>query len=118
MKSKQAKAGKCSARRQLCPSTAGGAYSDVLTAVEIARFAEHASPVDELLLLRAQVRRLARRIDLDDRDCGLKQLRILAEMIRAIAALERLRLAAGRSDVSTAASLPQVLAALSPADTL
>ncbi len=95
-----------------------GAYADLLTADELARFAARASLVDEVLLLRAQLHRLARRIDLDDEECGLKKLRVLIDMVRAIATLERVRLLTGSREAEAGLDLPRVVAIVKPSQGL
>ncbi len=64
--------------------------------------------------MRAQVYLLARRIDLDDEDRGLKKLRMLIEMVRTIATLERVRLLQCSKEAGTAVELSRAVALVRP----
>jgi hypothetical protein len=114
VKKEQRKAAARPAHPRPNPPAPGRAYADTLSADEVTRFAEHASPVDELLLLRAQVHRLARRIDLDDLDSTFKRIRLVTDIVRVIATLERLRLQADASEAAQAVALARAVAGLDP----
>ncbi len=77
---------------------------------QCARPASRGPLEDELALLRAQVRRLAARLELEAGSGDeLKLLHTMTEMIRAIATLER-----SRKDLVTETNLPQVMAGADP----
>ncbi len=68
--------------------------------------------------MRAQVYLLARRIDLDDEDRGLKKLRMLIEMVRTIAALERVRLLQSTREAQAGTELARAAALVRPQEWL
>ncbi len=118
MKGRQAKRAPRRTSERAPKLKAGGAYSSAIGSEEVARVAAHASLADELLLMRAQVYLLARRIDFDDGDRGLKELRMLTDMVRTIAALERVKLLKPSREAETAIDLSRITSLLRPHESL
>ncbi len=118
MKSRQPKAGARRRSERGPEQEAGAAYAGAIASEEASRFGAHASLADEVLLMRAQVYRLARRIDLDNARSGLKQLRVLTEMVRTIATLERVRLLQCAREAEAGTALARAAALVRPQESL